>query len=92
MESQGGDRSCRFWVGCDLSGKAAAVIGAAQGLGEAMAWALAAAGSDAVAADISCDLDKKTAHTLAGKTGRSFRTIGARVTCRNDTAETSCRG
>lgn len=41
---------------CDLTGQAAIVTGAARGIGQACAWALAAEGADIVAADVgSCE-------------------------------------
>jgi NAD(P)-dependent dehydrogenase (short-subunit alcohol dehydrogenase family) len=48
----------------DLSGRAALVTGAAQGLGEGMAHALAAAGAKVAVADMQDDLGRKVAESL----------------------------
>src|SRR5687767_7931863 len=48
----------------DLSGRKALVTGAAQGLGEGMARALAAAGAKVVVADVQEDLGPKVAESL----------------------------
>jgi 3alpha(or 20beta)-hydroxysteroid dehydrogenase len=48
----------------DLSGRKALVTGAAQGLGEGMARALAAAGAKVVVADLQQDLGPKVAESL----------------------------
>src|SRR5215208_3513404 len=48
----------------DLTGRKALVTGAAQGLGEGMARALALAGATVVIADIQDDLGPKTAESL----------------------------
>ena len=48
----------------DLNGRKALVTGAAQGLGEGMARALAAAGATVVVADLQQDLGQKVAESL----------------------------
>ena len=48
----------------DLSGRCALVTGAAQGLGEGMAGALARAGARVIVADIQDDLGAKVAESL----------------------------
>ena len=48
----------------DLAGRKALVTGAAQGLGEGMARALAAAGARVVVADLQDDLGAKVAESL----------------------------
>src|SRR5690349_23688888 len=48
----------------DLNGRKALVTGAAQGLGEGMARALAAAGAKVVVADLQDDLGSKVAESL----------------------------
>ena len=48
----------------DLAGRTALVSGAAQGLGEGMAQALAAAGARVVVADLQDDLGEKVADSL----------------------------
>ncbi len=53
----------------DLSGRKALVTGAAQGLGEGMARALAAAGATVVVADLQQDLGAKVAESLQGEHG-----------------------
>jgi NAD(P)-dependent dehydrogenase (short-subunit alcohol dehydrogenase family) len=50
----------------DLTGRTALVSGAAQGLGEGMAQALAAAGARVVVADLQDDLGEKVADSLKG--------------------------
>lgn len=50
----------------DLSGRVALVTGAAQGLGRAMALALAEAGADILAVDRNAEGAEQTAHTIAG--------------------------
>lgn len=50
----------------DLTGRKALVTGGAQGLGEAMARALAAAGAAVVIADLQDDLGTKTAGSIGG--------------------------
>lgn len=50
----------------DLTGRKALVTGGAQGLGEGMARALAAAGAAVVIADLQDDLGTKTAGSLGG--------------------------
>jgi len=50
----------------DLTGRTALVTGGAQGLGEGMAHALAAAGARVVIADLQDDLGEKAADALAG--------------------------
>jgi 3alpha(or 20beta)-hydroxysteroid dehydrogenase len=50
----------------DLTGRRALVTGAAQGLGEGMAQALAAAGATVVVADLQDDLGAKVAESLPG--------------------------
>jgi NAD(P)-dependent dehydrogenase (short-subunit alcohol dehydrogenase family) len=50
----------------DLTGRRALVTGGAQGLGEGMAGALAAAGAHVVVADVNDDLGPKVAETLGG--------------------------
>ena len=49
----------------DLTGRKALVTGGAQGLGEGMAHALAAAGATVVIADLQDDLGPKVAESLA---------------------------
>ena len=48
----------------DLTGRTALVTGGAQGLGEGMAQALAAAGATVVIADLQDDLGAKVAESL----------------------------
>jgi NAD(P)-dependent dehydrogenase (short-subunit alcohol dehydrogenase family) len=55
----------------DLTGRTALVSGAAQGLGEGMAQALAAAGARVVVADLQDDLGEKVADSLKGE-GHGF--------------------
>lgn len=55
----------------DLTGRTALVSGAAQGLGEGMAQALAAAGARVVVADLQDDLGEKVAGSLPGE-GHGF--------------------
>jgi NAD(P)-dependent dehydrogenase (short-subunit alcohol dehydrogenase family) len=50
----------------DLTGRTALVTGGAQGLGEGMAQALAAAGARVVVADLQDDLGEKVADSLEG--------------------------
>ena len=50
----------------DLTGRTALVTGGAQGLGEGMAHALAAAGATVVVADLQDDLGEKVADSLEG--------------------------
>ena len=58
----------------DLTGRKALVTGGAQGLGEGMAHALAAAGAAVVIADLQDDLGPKVAESLAnsGGSGHGF--------------------
>ena len=57
----------------DLTGRKALVTGGAQGLGEGMAQALAAAGATVVVADLQDDLGAKVAESLGGAgTGHGF--------------------
>jgi len=56
----------------DLSGRKAAVTGAAQGLGRAMALALARAGADVVIADINEEKGKKTCGEIESLGQKSF--------------------
>src|SRR3954464_3084504 len=51
-------------TGLDLTGRRALVTGAAQGLGEGMAAALAAAGARVAVADVQDDLGAKVAASL----------------------------
>src|SRR5262245_39463718 len=53
----------------DLTGRKALVTGAAQGLGEGMARALAAAGASVVVADLQDELGPKVAESLGAKSG-----------------------
>ena len=53
----------------DLTGRKALVTGGAQGLGEGMAHALAAAGATVVVADLQDDLGPKVAESLANSGG-----------------------
>jgi 3alpha(or 20beta)-hydroxysteroid dehydrogenase len=53
----------------DLTGRRALVTGGAQGLGEGMAQALAAAGASVVIADVQHDLGPKVAEALGGNCG-----------------------
>ena len=55
----------------DLTGRTALVSGAAQGLGEGMAQALAASGARVVVADLQDDLGEKVADSLKGE-GHGF--------------------
>ncbi len=64
----------------DLSGRVAIVTGAAQGLGEAMAQALAEAGADIVIADINEPLAHSTARRIAEATGRQCIALRTDVT------------
>ncbi|HHV62719.1 MAG TPA: glucose 1-dehydrogenase [Firmicutes bacterium] len=63
-----------------LTDRVAIVTGAAQGLGEAMAQALAEAGADIVIADINEDLARSTAQRLSNVTGRQCIAIRTDVT------------
>lgn len=58
-------------TGLDLTGRRALVTGAAQGLGEGMAHALAVAGATVVVADLQDDLGAKVAESLPGD-GHAF--------------------
>src|SRR5688572_32967319 len=53
----------------DLNGRRALVTGGAQGLGEGMARALAAAGASVVVADLQDDLGPKVAESLGDSSG-----------------------
>src|SRR4051794_112550 len=53
-----------FMTDLDLTGRKALVTGAAQGLGEGMAQALAAAGAKVVVADVQDELGAKVAGSL----------------------------
>ena len=53
----------------DLTGRRALVTGGAQGLGEGMARALAAAGASVVIADLQDELGPKVAESIDGKSG-----------------------
>jgi 3alpha(or 20beta)-hydroxysteroid dehydrogenase len=53
-------------TGLDLTGRTALVTGAAQGLGEGMAQALAGAGATVVVADLQDDLGTKVAESVGG--------------------------
>ena len=53
----------------DLTGRRALVTGGAQGLGEGMARALAAAGASVVVADLQDDLGPKVAEALGDRSG-----------------------
>src|SRR4051794_14486692 len=53
----------------DLTGRRALVTGGAQGLGEGMAHALAAAGATVVIADLQDDLGPKVAESLGNSGG-----------------------
>ena len=53
-------------AGIDLSGKVAVVTGAAQGIGQAIATALAEAGATIVVADLNTELGATTAKALGG--------------------------
>ncbi len=55
-----------------LTGKKAYVTGGAQGLGKAMATALAEAGADVAIVDINEDEAKATAAEIAKNTGRKL--------------------
>lgn len=67
-----------------LTGRVAIVTGAAQGLGEAMAQALAEAGADIVIADINEDLARSTAERISNITGRKCIALRADVTKESD--------
>src|SRR6478752_10103819 len=56
----------KFMPQLDLTGRTALVTGGAQGLGEGMAHALAAAGARVVVADLQDDLGEKVADSLQG--------------------------
>jgi NAD(P)-dependent dehydrogenase (short-subunit alcohol dehydrogenase family) len=53
----------------DLSGRVALVVGAASGIGEASAHALAAFGATAICADVDRDGARRTAGAIAGEGG-----------------------
>jgi 3alpha(or 20beta)-hydroxysteroid dehydrogenase len=64
----------------DLTGRRAFVTGAAQGLGEGMAHALAAAGATVVVADVQDDLGPKVAESLANSGGEGHGFVHLDVT------------
>ena len=61
----------------DLNGRKALVTGGAQGLGEGMARALAAAGANVVVADLQHDLGSKVAESLGDGHGFVHLIAGA---------------
>ena len=63
-----------------LTGKKAYVTGGAQGLGKAMATALAEAGADVAIVDINEDEAKATAAEIAKNTGRKAIAVKTDVT------------
>lgn len=67
-----------------LTGRVAIVTGAAQGLGEAMAQALAEAGADIVIADINEELARSTAERISNITGRQCIALRTDVTKESD--------
>lgn len=60
----------------DLGGRVAAVTGAAQGMGRAMAMALAEAGADIVLLDVNADGAEATAAALRGLGRRALPIVG----------------
>jgi len=66
----------------DLTGKVSLVTGAATGLGESMAKALAAFGSSIVVADMNIDLAKKTADEIARE--YNVQTLAVQVNVANE--------
>lgn len=67
-----------------MKGKASVVTGAAQGLGKAMAEALASAGSDIVIAEINTDLAAETAREIAKNYGVKAEAVKCDVTSPED--------
>lgn len=67
-----------------MNGKASVVTGAAQGLGKAMAEALASAGSDIVIAEINTDLARETANEIAKTYGVKADAVKCDVTSPED--------
>ena len=57
----------------DFTGKVAIVTGAAQGIGEAYARSLAAAGAAVVVADIAADAGQAVAKQICAEGGPGFR-------------------
>jgi 3alpha(or 20beta)-hydroxysteroid dehydrogenase len=64
----------------DLTGRKALVTGGAQGLGEGMAHALAAAGATVVVADVQDDLGPKVAESLGNSGGEGHGFVHLDVT------------
>ncbi len=58
----------------DLTGKTAVVIGAASGIGEASAWALAAHGANVICADLDAELAAAVASSIAADGGLATST------------------
>ncbi len=58
----------------DLTGKTALVIGAASGIGEASAWALAAHGANVMCADLNADLAAAVAKAITDDGGTATST------------------
>jgi len=74
----------------DLTGRAAIVTGSAQGLGRAIAYALAAAGSDVLGADIQPD--QSETRSAIESTGRRFVAMEADVAIAADTIVANALG
>lgn len=70
-----------------MKGKVSVITGAAQGLGQAMAEALAAAGSDIVIAEINTDLAQTTAREIAKTFGVKAEAMKCDVTSPQDNQE-----
>ena len=60
----------------DLTGRTALVTGGAQGLGEGMAQALAAAGARVVVGDLQDDVGEKVADSLKGEGQQEIQSTG----------------
>ena len=68
----------------NLSGKCAIVTGGGQGLGKAMAFALAQEGADVVIVDINLDNARDVANKINERIGRSSLAIKANVIKKED--------